>query len=352
MANPHHVRLLVDADKWQTFLDKERELDLCGADLEGANFRGRSLSELNLSEANLRGADFRGSRLSQVDLTRADLKGALLAASVWLEVELPGANLSHADLSFARVVRSNLMNAKLVGSCLFGTIFQRTLVTDADFGQARSRRTVWSDMSLLQARNLEHVYHSAPSTLGLDTIIESHGQIPEGFLRGCGVPDEIIAYVRSLALGARPIQLYSCFISHSSRDTEFCQRLHNDLQAAGVRCWFAPEDLKIGDRFRDAIEGAIRVHDKLLLVLSDSSVNSSWVRSEVESAVDRENRQGVQVLFPVRLDDAVMDAPQAWAADIKRQRHIGDFSGWKHHDRYQRAFDRLLRDLRAPQTPV
>jgi uncharacterized protein YjbI with pentapeptide repeats len=352
MANPHHVSLLVDAGKWRTYLGKGRELDLCGANLEGVNFRGRSLSDLNLSKANLRGADLRGSRLSHVDLTRTDLKGALLAASVWLEVDLVGADLSHADLSFSRVARSNLTDAKLVSSCLFGTILQQTVVINADFGEARSRRTVWSDMSLLQARNLDRVYHSSPSTLGLDTIIESHGQIPEVFLRGCGVPDEIIAYVRSLALSASPIQLYSCFISHSSKDTEFCQRLHNDLQAAGVRCWFAPEDLKIGDRFRDAIESAIRVHDKLLLVLSDNSVNSSWVRVEVESAVDREDRQGVQVLFPVRLDDAVMDASQAWAADIRRQRHIGDFSGWKHHDQYQRSFERLLRDLRAPQKPA
>ena len=211
MANPDHVRLLVDADKWQTFLGQGLVLDLYGANLEGVNFRGRSLSDLNLSNANLRGADFRGSRLSHVDLTRTDLKGALLASSVWLEVELVGADLSHADLSFSRVVRSNLTDATLVSSCLFGTIFQQTVVTNADFGEARSRRTVWSDLSLLQARNLERVYHSSPSTLGLDTIIESHGQIPEVFLRGCGVPDEIIAYVRSLALSASPIQLYLVF---------------------------------------------------------------------------------------------------------------------------------------------
>jgi hypothetical protein len=185
----------------------------------------------------------------------------------------------------------------------------------------------------------------------LDTIVASAGQIPNGFLRGCGVPDAVMAYVSSLAQSSQPIQLYSCFISHSSRDREFCERLHNDLQAAGVRCWFAPEDLKTGDRFRDEIESAIRLHDKLLLVLSENSVQSDWVRSEVDGAFERETREHKQVLFPVRLDDAVMDTPKAWAADIRRQRHIGDFSGWKDHDSYKKAFDRLLRDLRAePQS--
>jgi len=42
-----------------------------------------------------------------------------------------------------------------------------------------------------------------------------------------------------------------------------------------------------------------------------------------------------------------MDSGAAWAASIRRQRHIGDFSEWKDHDSYQKAFDRLLRDLKA-----
>jgi hypothetical protein len=53
------------------------------------------------------------------------------------------------------------------------------------------------------------------------------------------------------------------------------------------------------------------------------------------------------VLFPIRIDDAVMEAPQPWAADIRRSRHIGDFSAWKDHDSYRRGFERLLRDLEA-----
>ena len=40
-----------------------------------------------------------------------------------------------------------------------------------------------------------------------------------------------------------------------------------------------------------------------------------------------------------------MEINQAWAADIRRTRHIGDFSRWKDHDAYQQAFERLLRDL-------
>jgi hypothetical protein len=44
-----------------------------------------------------------------------------------------------------------------------------------------------------------------------------------------------------------------------------------------------------------------------------------------------------------------METDQAWAADILRTRHIGDFSRWKDHDAYQQAFERLLRDLKAEE---
>jgi hypothetical protein len=68
------------------------------------------------------------------------------------------------------------------------------------------------------------------------------GNIPEVFRRGAGVPDEMITYSKSLV--GQPFQYHSCFISYSSRDEALAQRLHADLQDNGVRCWFAPEDLK------------------------------------------------------------------------------------------------------------
>ncbi len=125
------------------------------------------------------------------------------------------------------------------------------------------------------------------------------------------------------------------------------ERLYADLQSKGVRCWFAPHDMRIGDEIRPRIDESIRIHDKLLLVLSESSLASTWVKKEVETAFEQEAQQNKLVLFPIRLDDTVMHTSQAWAADIRRTRHIGDFTRWKDHDEYQKAFARLLRDLQA-----
>ena len=185
--------------------------------------------------------------------------------------------------------------------------------------------------------------HEGPSTIGIDTIYASRGKIPEVFLRGAGVPDEFITYMRSLV--GRAIEFYSCFISYSSKDQDFAERLHADLQAKGVRCWFAPEDMKIGDKIWDRLDQSIRLHDKLLLVLSANSIGSEWVEDEVTTAFEEERRRGKTVLFPVRVDDTVFDTEESWAAKV-RQRHIGDFRQWKQHDAYTKAFDRLLRDLK------
>ncbi len=149
------------------------------------------------------------------------------------------------------------------------------------------------------------------------------------------------------SLVGNPIDYYSCFIGYSSKDEAFARRLYADLQSNRVRCWFAPEDLKIGDRIRTGIDEAFRLHDKLILILSKSSIASGWVEREVKTALAKERKEQRMALFPVRVDRAVFESPFDWATEIRHERNIGDFRQWKDHDEYQEAFARLLRDLQA-----
>ena len=139
---------------------------------------------------------------------------------------------------------------------------------------------------------------------------------------------------------------YSCFICYSSQNFEFVKRLRSQLQKAGISIWFAPEDLKIGGKIRDEIDQAIMMYDKLMLILSKDSINSRWVEKEVDAAFEKEEKTGKLVLFPIRLDDEIFDSPFGWATDIRRTRHIGDFTNWKDHDSFKKSFERLLRDLK------
>src|SRR5216683_798773 len=70
-----------------------------------------------------------------------------------------------------------------------------------------------SDTNLSAANSLDTINHVGHSTIGFDTIYRSHGDIPEAFLKGAGVDDTFITYIRSLVGKANAY--YSCFISYS-----------------------------------------------------------------------------------------------------------------------------------------
>jgi hypothetical protein len=332
MADDEHLAMLKRGiTAWNTWRAANPTVkpDFSRADLRKANLGGLKLSWVSSHSTDVSRRDFKGFDLSWADFSRANLSEA---------------NLNWAGLGLAVFRYTDLRGADLHRTSLGGAYFDGADLRGANLTNSRISGTIFANVDLSQVRGLETVIHQGPSSIGLDTIYQSKGKIPEIFLRGSGTGSEFMATIKALA---GSIQFYSCFISYSSKDEEFAARLHADLQANEIRCWFAPEDLKIGDKLRPSLDEAIRLHDKLLVVLSENSVRSTWVEKEVETAFEKEIQQNRTVLFPIRLDDSVMETKQAWAADIRRTRYIGDFSGWKRHDPYKRAFERLLRDLKA-----
>ena len=350
--NPHVAPDLSETDLSNLSL---RSVNFARTDLSRAKIIGGDLTDSYLASSHLIHADFRDADFSQANLTDANLweanlfqvkfTGAELCGANFTRANLCRANLRHSNLSWATLIGSDLDQADLTESFLGRAIFTETVLSETNFTHAFFGETVLTATDLSEAIGLETVEHGGPSSLGLDTLLVSNNKIPQIFLRGCGVPEIIIEYAASLT--GKAIEYYSCFISYSSKNQDFAERLYADLQNNAVRCWFAPEDIKIGDKFRIKIDEAIRVHDKLLLILSEISVNSDWVEKEVETAFERERKEKRTMLFPIRLDDIVNKIESGWPADVRRTRHIGDFSNWKDHDVYQRALDRLLRDLKA-----
>jgi len=92
-----------------------------------------------------------------------------------------------------------------------------------------------------------------------------------------------------------------------------------------------------------------------LLILSDASMNSNWVKTEIANARAREQQQNRQMLFPISL--VPFDRIRSWklfdadtgidSAREIREYFVPDFSNWKDHDSYAKAFERLVRDLKA-----
>jgi hypothetical protein len=127
------------------------------------------------------------------------------------------------------------------------------------------------------------------------------------------------------------------------------------LQNKGVRCWFAPHNVQGGKKLHEQIDEAIRRYERLLLILSPSSMSSEWVKTEIRKARKRERTERKRVLFPVRLvsfeairDWELFDADEGKDLAVEiREYFIPDFSDWKNHDPYAKGFEKLLRDLKT-----
>ena len=342
--------------EWVELMDRDEVLKLLGGGDQGIAQWNQlrktgevipDLWDVALSKAALDGVDLRRADVRRADLSGANLNGANLIDANLSKAQLPGAFLRGANLSGANLFEANLSGAILVDADLSVTSFDGTIFGKAELTGATCWHTTFADVDLTEVKGLDSLKHHASSTVGIDTLIHSRGRIPAEFLRRCGVPDILVSNLPRLIGSMSPIQYYSCFISYSSENKDFAERLHSDLEAKGVRCYFDQDDLKIGDKIRPSIIEAIRSHEKLMLVLTEHSIASVWVEGEVEAALEKERNEKRTVLFPIQLDDAVLKTPIAWASHIRQTREIGDFRGWENNGTYQIAFARLIRDLQA-----
>ncbi len=312
--------------------------DLRKAQLSEADLGLAHLGSANLGEADLHGADLYGADLHDADLSKADLSNSNLNKAHLRMADLRGANLSNAQLRWA-----DLRKVQLSGAQLSNAVCDDTTFTDVD---------------LSKVKGLDSVIHYGPSMVGIDTLFRSRGNIPEAFLQGCGVPESVIVNRFALIGAMEPIQFYSCFISYSSKDEEFAKRLHSRMRDQGLRVWFAPEDVQGGKKLHEQIDEAIRVYDKLLLVLSPRSMKSEWVKTEIRKARRAELKEKRRKLFPIRLvgfkaiqEWECFDADSGKDLGVEiREYFIPDFSKWKVHDPFEEAFARLLKDLKAEES--
>ncbi len=197
MANPEHVEILKSGvEEWNRWVANNTiRPDLCGANLSGAH-----LVLANLRHCDLRGTDFRNAKLH-------------------------GARFYKADLTEA-----NLFEADLLGAHLGSAVVQ-----NINLGYVSLSETVLSNLDLSTAKGLESCRHYGASILDHRTLLKS-GKLPVEFLRGCGLPEVFIQNLPGMFWN-NPIEFYSCFISYSHEDKSFAQRLHDQLQSRGIRCW-------------------------------------------------------------------------------------------------------------------
>lgn len=173
--------------------------------------------------------------------------------------------------------------------------------------------------------------------------------------------DQLLAWVESYSPSPeeKPYteqrSFYSCFISYSHKDEAFARRLNARLREEGIRVWFAPEDILPGRKIHDEVSQAISSFDRLLLILSETSMNSEWVKTEIRKARRREVEEGRRVLFPIALVPiARIKEWECFDSDIGkdlavevREYLIPDLSGWRDADLFDEQTTMIVEGLRA-----
>ena len=364
MADSNHISILKDGtsvwNQWRKehpdVRPKLENTDLSGVELEGVDLSGAFLTEAYLNYTKLAGANLRGAFLRGANLIGAHLEGAFLDGADLRLVDISEAYLTEASISGANLAASILTDSSLRGAQINNgaTLARANLcgadLRDADFTSVYLYETIFGDTDLRGAIGLDSCRHLGSSTIDHRTIIKS-GRLPLCFLRGCGLNERIVKGILGVPLPSSPY--HSCFISYSARDEKFAEHLWKDLRSSGVITWFAPFDMITGAKLYSQLTGAIDIHDKLLLVLSEESIKSRWVHAEIKSAFTREDAEGIQMLIPIRLTDFNSlskwelfdsDLSKDLAAEV-RSYYIPDFSRWKHREAYKKAFEGLLRGL-------
>jgi TIR domain len=134
------------------------------------------------------------------------------------------------------------------------------------------------------------------------------------------------------------------FLSHNHKDKTFARRLGEDLGRNGVRVWIDEAELQVGDSLIRKIESAIAEVDYLAAVLSRNSVESEWVRRELDIALSREIHNKRVFVLPIVIDDC--DVPGFLKGRI--------FADFRDPDMYKASLARVLQRLGAshPEPPA
>ena len=93
------------------------------------------------------------------------------------------------------------------------------------------------------------------------------------------------------------------FISHNHKDRIFVeQKITGPLAKRGIETWYSNSDIIPGENYIQAIEAGLLKSDWVIVIVSQHSAASDWVRAEIRTAL-KEPRLNGRIL-PVTTDEA------------------------------------------------
>ena len=106
-------------------------------------------------------------------------------------------------------------------------------------------------------------------------------------------------------MGATPAKKkqWILFLSHDSRDKPFVDWLHQKLLSSTLKTWYDKYEILVGESIPGGIEKGLKGSEFLLVVISEYSVKSNWVKAELEPKILEQIEGGQVTVLPLALGD-------------------------------------------------
>jgi TIR domain len=148
--------------------------------------------------------------------------------------------------------------------------------------------------------------------------------------------DEIIPSI-TLPKDSRSRQ-FGIFLSHSAADAKVVSRIAMGLRALNYPVWYADWAIQAGQSIVERIGEALAQNDTLLVLLSQASVSSAWVRHEFTVALmDQLSGQDVTVI-PILIEECPIPSV------LRNLKYID-----MRPERFEQGFIKLIETLGARQ---
>jgi hypothetical protein len=128
--------------------------------------------------------------------------------------------------------------------------------------------------------------------------------------------------------GSAPAEV---FVSHSSKNGRFAERLVKLLAAHGIQAFYSKQNIQGAQEWHDEIGRALNRCQWFLVILSPSSIPSVWVRRELVFALQQ--RRYEERIIPLMYRTAIPTSSLELF-----QRH----SEWISHGTFKRVFGNCL----------
>ena|SRR6267154_2035209 len=124
------------------------------------------------------------------------------------------------------------------------------------------------------------------------------------------------------------------FLSYSSKDRDFVNRLAMDIRARGFEVWYDQWELDVGDSLLSRIQEGIKQSSWLVVVLSPNANESRWVTEELNAGLAGQLAKDQVYILPVLYKDCELPV-------FLRDKVYADF-----REDYAFGLQRLLATLR------